>query len=150
MFVDGNPVDFATRAELELIAMLALNPTGLTREEIGDRLWPEDDPMKVAHRVDNLISSVRRAMMPATRIRREHRRLVLDLQPGESDVRDAVAAAQSESRERNLAEQVLRALLHDLRQPLLGGRAAPWIVAEQGRLLDFVRSLEKPVRRSRG
>ncbi len=85
--VDGRTVTFSTHAEEEALAMLvAAWPGGVRAELIADRLWPHADGERAAHRCDNLLSSLRGALLPTTRIRRAKGLVSIDLQPEESDL----------------------------------------------------------------
>jgi DNA-binding SARP family transcriptional activator len=133
-FVDGLRAPFKTRAEMELVAMLALaGAQGLKTDEIADRLWPDLDWDRVNHRVDNLISSTRRSLLPTTRLDRQRGVVTLDLDDSECDATMALAEARrllEGGRERRLAQH----LAERLRTPLLGGPTAMWVDAEQARL----------------
>lgn len=142
--VNGVKVKFSTRADLELIAMLALSPHGIDRSVIGDRLWPADDPAKVAHRVDNLVSAVGRQLTPTTRLVRECGGVHLDLVPGECDVRDAVNSGRNMliTDHQLVDKPTVSELAHVLRQPILNGRVAPWILLAQEELSELANRLE--------
>jgi hypothetical protein len=151
--VDGAPVHLSTRAELETLAMLALRPEGISLTTIADRLWPEEDPERVTHRLDNLISSLRGALLPTTRLRRAHGMLVLDLAPDECDALDAVRRAQAlldapppagrTSKTASATTRHAAALADELRQPVLAGHDAPWIGLESGPLHRLATSLDR-------
>jgi hypothetical protein len=136
-------VTFATRAEVEFVGMIAAEPNGLPREVISDRLWPNDDARLVAHRLDNLVSSVRRALAPTTRLRRRHGLLTLELLPGECDARDAIVAAHEDIRHRTLEPDHRHEIARLLRQPIMPGRPAPWIGALEFELDQLARRLEQ-------
>ncbi len=141
--VDGHVVRTETRAEMELLAMLSLCPSGLSPLQIGDRLWPDDEARRVAHRVDNVVSGLRRRLAPTSRLQRTRFGLSLDLLPGECDVRDALHLAQADLRESSLDAMARRRLVHDLGLPLLGGVDIPWIGLEQARLADLARTVDR-------
>ncbi len=143
--IDGTPVRFTTRAEIETLAMLALQPAGVSTSIVADRLWPEDDPDRVTHRVDNLVSSLRGALLPTTRLRRSHGMLALDLTPEECDVRLLVHRAEAA-----LGLDATPTLTTDaavlatqLRRPLLAGHEAPWIGLESAPLHRLATRLEQ-------
>ena len=144
--IDESLVTFETRAELECLAMLALSPRGLSATTIGDRLWPDDDQMKVAHRVDNLISALRRRLEPTSRITRDRARVTIELLPGECDTHDIHEAANEETYEHpNNHTSIIERLRT---QPLLDGIDAPWIYLEQDRLHRLADRLENPSNKS--
>ena len=144
MLIDGRPAPFKTRAEMELVAMLALaGRPGLKAEEIGDRLWPDLEWNRVNHRVDNLISSARRSLHPTARLDRRKGVVSLDLDDDECDARLALARAKclldnAEPRDRPGA----LAVAERLREPLLGGPTAAWVHGEQVRLERIASRLE--------
>lgn len=131
--VDGVEVRFSTRAELEVIAMLAAAGGSLPTYEIGDRLWPDDEPERVSHRIDTLLSSLRKALLPTTRLRREHSRIALDISPGECDLRFVSATAQRllASPVEDVDPREAHTVSVALRQPILAGCAAPWVGREE-------------------
>lgn len=140
--VDGVAVRFKTRAELETIAMLAeAGPRGRSCAVIADRLWPDADPDAVAHRLDGMLSSLRRALLPTTRLRRAHGVVSLDLCEEECDLLRARAAYH-----RLGAGEALPAdadVLADLaRRPFLGDVPPEWaqpVAAELEAMTDFAR-----------
>jgi tetratricopeptide (TPR) repeat protein len=141
VLVDGSPVAFQTRAELECVAMLALAPSGLPVLTVADRLWPDGEPSKVAHRLDNLVSGLRRRLEPTARLVRTRSSMSLRLVRGECDARDAGLAAVEELREPVLATAERAALAGTVRQPLLGGVEVPWVLLEHERLCELANRL---------
>ena len=137
--VDGSPIRFSTRAEVEVIAMLVCAGGSMRASAIGDRLWPDDDPTKVSHRVDNLMSSLRRSLLPTSRLRREGGLVELDFDADECDLTNTVAEARAVLQADLSA--VDRARVGDvadrLRRGLLGSLQAPWSTLEQERLDDL-------------
>lgn len=132
--IDGRTIRFQTRAELELVAMLVLAPSGLSPSTIGDRLWPDDDHRKVAHRVDNLVSGLRRRLLPTSRVRRDHRVVVLELVPGESALRDALVEASGVGREPAIGHDARLACIRELTGPILPEARVHWLELERERL----------------
>jgi len=143
--VNGSPIRFETRAELECLAMLALAARGLTAEVIGDRLWPDDDQFKVNHRVDNLVSGLRRRLDPTARVSRDRSRICLDVLPGECDVRDLVTAAEQQFQNGTFDHVRGAAICNSLTLPLLDGLNVPWVGLEQHRLHEIAARLELKV-----
>jgi tetratricopeptide (TPR) repeat protein len=141
--VEGKAVSFGTRHELETLSALALaGADGISTERLCEMLWPGGSPRSNRHRLDVVLSSLRRHLLPATRLTRDNGVLHLDLDEGECDAATAVAQAR-----RHLAGQS-----HDpaeaeracatLRSPLLGGAAEEWIVAAQHDLDSLQAQLE--------
>lgn len=125
--LDGLPVRFTTRAELEVLAMIAAAGGSLRTSLIGDRLWPDDDETKVSHRIDNLLSSLRRALSPTSRLRRAGGQIHLDLDPGECDLIDARREAAAALQCDELVDLIgVRSVMVELSRPLLGGLEVPW------------------------
>jgi len=146
VLVDGRRASFKTQAELELVAMLALEaPKGLKVAEIADRLWPDLEWSRVSHRVDNLVSSTRRSLLPTTRLVRQRGIVLLDLDPEECDASSAVAQATRllDNVGEAVAGDEVVALAHLLRKPLLGGPTAQWTHTEQVRLDRLAERLEQ-------
>lgn len=109
VLVDARRVDFRTRAEGETVAMLAeAAPGGRSVELIADRLWPAATTSQAAHRVDNLLSGIRRALLPTTRIRRVNGIVTLDLDPSECDLLAARRSALGDAGDRSAAAEQLR------------------------------------------
>ena len=106
---------------------------------IGDRLWPDDDPTKVSHRVDNLMSSLRRSLLPTSRLRREGGLVELDFDADECDLTNTVAEARAVLQADLSAVDRARAgdVADRLRRGLLGSLQAPWSTLEQERLDDL-------------
>lgn len=118
--VDARRVDFRTRAEAETVAMLAeAAPGGRSVELIADRLWPGAGRVQAAHRVDNLLSGIRRALLPTTRIRRDNGIVTLDLEPSECDLLEARRLALGSVADRSDAAERLRL-------PFLGDSPPDW------------------------
>lgn len=85
--VEGRTVSFSTHAEEEALAMLvAAWPGGVRADLIADRLWHDANGAQAAHRFDNLLSSLRGALLPTTRIRRAKGVVSIDLRLEESDL----------------------------------------------------------------
>ena len=127
--VDGRVVSFSTRQEVEAIAFLAFaGDAGVPADRLADALWPDSEAPRARHRLDVLLSSARRAMLPATRLLREHNVVRLDVDDAECDVRQAWTLGRSglAGSRRDAAEAL--ALLH---APLLSGSYREWVVAEQ-------------------
>ena len=141
--IDAAAITFETHAELECLAMLALAPRSLPATTIGDRLWPDDDGNKVKHRVDNLISGLRRRLEPTSRITRDRTGISIELLPGECDVRDLLAAAEARLQDRPSAISLAGIIEQLQRRPLLEGIDAPWIGHEQDRLNHLTHRLSK-------
>ena len=120
VLVDGRRVDFRTRAEAEAVAMLVeAAPGGRSVDLIADRLWPRAGRVQAAHRVDNLLSGIRRALLPTTRIRRENGIVTLDLDPTECDLLEARRLALGGTADRAVAAELLR-------RPFLGDSPPEW------------------------
>ncbi len=136
--VEGAPVVFRTRYEVELVALLALaGPEGRTREAVIAALWPDIDPEKAANRLNVTVSMVRDALNPATRIVTSPSRLHLELESGECDVCDALAVTPS------AAPTVQSAAVARLERPFLGGDSySEWVIAAQHSLDAFRTTLE--------
>ena len=136
--IDSHQVQFKTRAELETVALLTIAASaGLPVDDLADALWPEADWKRVAHRIDNLTSSLRRALLPTTRLTRTARTLRLDVEVEECDYLGAMATA-----DRLLAAPSLdgsdrasaASTLDTLSRPLLGGPIARWVIAHQAHI----------------
>jgi hypothetical protein len=141
--VDGRRARFVTRYELELIAMLAVQPHGVDRSVIADRLWPAEDDQRVQHRIDNLLSATRRALAPTIRIVTSNGRVVMKILPGECDVRDVMDSAIRELRSPSMSPTERSELANRLESQLLDDLAAPWVVAEQAHLDDLAARLRR-------
>ena len=141
--IDGTPVHFPTRAEEEVVAMLACAGGSIRTTVVGDRLWPDDDPNKVTHRLDNLISSLRRSLLPTSRLRREHGQLHLDFDPDECDLTRSITDTRTILRTDPGAidKEQAHALADTLRRPLLGSLEAPWTLLEQEKLDELAEQL---------
>ena len=136
VLVDDAPVRFSTRAEVEVLAMLVCADGPVRTSVIGDRLWPDHDQAKVSHRVDNLLSSLRRALLPATRVRRERGMVWLEIDLDECDLTRAVTEARDVlATDPTVVDPVrVRRTAERLERPLLGSLEAPWTMLEQERL----------------
>lgn len=148
--LDARPIRFETRAEFECLAMLALAPRGLATTVIGDRLWPDEDPAKVAHRVDNLISGLRRRLEPTSRLHRDRTRISLELLPGECDARDLVGDAEKQLNSERFDQTRSRAIRQLLESPLLDDIDIPWVGVEWHRLRQLAARLEMHNRHNPG
>lgn len=117
--IDGRPVTFTTHAEEEALAMLvAAWPRGVRAELIADRLWPQATGDKAVHRCDNLLSSLRGALLPTTRIRRAKGVVSIDLWPHECDLLELRAGTGETASARGA-------------EPFLGDAPPQWAVAVQ-------------------
>jgi hypothetical protein len=150
VLVDGLPAQFKTRAEMELVAMLALaGERGVPALEIGERLWPDADWSAVSHRIDNAVSNVRRALLPATRLERRKGVLFLELADDECDVIRALIDARRMLDDPDcLDERSAETLLDRIRAPLLGGPFATWTTVEQTRIDRVADRIEACLARS--
>jgi tetratricopeptide (TPR) repeat protein len=142
--VVGRAVSFGTRHELETLGALALaGADGVSTERLCEMLWPDGAPRSNKHRLDVVLSSLRRHLLPATRLTRDNGVLRLDLDEGECDVATVVARGRrylaGQSCDSDEAEQVCAIL----RSPLLGGAAEEWIVEAQHELDGLRVQLEK-------
>jgi len=136
--IEGRTVAFGTRHELEALTALALaGADGVSTERLCEMLWPGSDGDASRHRLDVVVSSLRRHLLPATRLTREKGVLHLDLNETECDVRRSVTTARrylsGQSRDVDEAEQACACL----RSRLLGGALEEWIIDAQ-RELDNV------------
>lgn len=141
--VDGRAVHFATRAEIEVIAMVVCAGGSLRTSLVADRLWPDDDPSKVSHRIDNLVSSLRRALLPTSRLQREKGILSLDIDDDECDL-TAALAARSELMGGPVDPAQASQIAEVLHRPLLGGLGAPWAELERERLAELAEQTRDP------
>jgi hypothetical protein len=122
--VDGIDIRLRTRHELEALAMLALaGDGGCSAERMCDALWPEANRDQSSHRLDGLLSTLRQALLPATRLERAHGVVRLDLDDHECDVRAAIAALAVDARREDA--------ITELTLPLLGGSNREWVVDQQ-------------------
>ncbi len=118
--VNGALVAFKTRAEAEVVAMLVeAAPGARSAELIADRLWPTANGEQSAHRLDNLLSNLRRSLLPTTRLRRDRGALRLELEPDECDLLRARLDATGDAADRAAAAERLR-------QPFLGDSPPEW------------------------
>jgi DNA-binding SARP family transcriptional activator len=130
--IEGRSVSFGTRHELDALAALALaGADGLSAERLCDMLWPNDIGASSRHRLDVVVSSLRRHLLPTTRLTRERGVLHLSLDEDECDVTDAVGVARrflsGQSHNVGDAERAC-ARLQSL---LLGGALEEWVVEAQ-------------------
>jgi tetratricopeptide (TPR) repeat protein len=136
--IDSHQVKFKTRAELEAVALLTIAASaGLAVDDLADALWPDADWKRVSHRIDNLSSSLRRTLLPTTRLTRTARTLRLHIEVDECDYLTAMATAArlltSESLDERSRTSAV-ATLDSLSQPLLGGPIARWVIAHQAHI----------------
>lgn len=123
--VDGVPVNFKTRGEAEAVAMLVESaPAGRSADLIADRLWPGASAAQSAHRIDNLLSSLRRSLLPTTRLRRDRGVVSLDIDADECDLLAARRDAVGDAAQRSNAADLLR-------RPFLGDTAPDWALEVQ-------------------
>jgi tetratricopeptide (TPR) repeat protein len=142
--VEGRAVSFGTRHELETLGALALAGTdGVSNERLCEMLWPDGSPRSNRHRLDVVLSSLRRHLLPATRLTRDNGVLHLDLDEGECDAATVVAQARrylaGQSHDTAEAERACATL----RSQLLGGAVEEWIVAAQHELEGLRAQVEK-------
>src|SRR5689334_7862084 len=50
------------RRRLAVLAMLAASETGVSRDRLTDYLWPEADPARARHSLDEALSGLRREL----------------------------------------------------------------------------------------
>lgn len=63
VLLDGEPVERGWRRKaLELLALLASCPEGLTRDQILDALWPEEDPARTGDRLRQCLRQIRQRL----------------------------------------------------------------------------------------
>jgi DNA-binding SARP family transcriptional activator len=72
--IDGNQ-PIRREATNEILAFLALHPTGATRDELLEALWPGEDPRRTLPRLYQSVSDARRALGDALLRDRERYRL---------------------------------------------------------------------------
>ncbi|WP_020520875.1 tetratricopeptide repeat protein [Catelliglobosispora koreensis] len=78
----GEPVTWQSRKARDLLRILiARRGRPVPREELGELLWPEEDPAKVPHRLSVALSTVRGALDPDKRMPADH-----FIQPGQGSV----------------------------------------------------------------
>ncbi len=149
--VDSKPVKFKTTAELEALSMLAIaSDAGVALDDLSDALWPDAEWERVSHRMDNLMSSLRRALLPTTRLERSTRFVTLHVLEEECDYRNAMATANRLLAMPSLDEhsrQLAVSTLDQLSAPLLGGAIARWVIAAQARIDQRVEQLRRHLAR---
>jgi DNA-binding SARP family transcriptional activator len=131
--VDGRPVAGSAwrsrQARTLLKILLSRNGRPVSRDELCELLWPDDDPARTGHRLSVLLSTLRSALDPARRwptdrflvgdttgIRVATEHVTVDLHDFLADADDAAALADAGE------EQAARALLRELLQEY-GGEA---------------------------
>lgn len=135
--VNGHPVHFATSAALRTFARLALaTPSGLHVETLIDEFWPEQPVARANHSLDNLVSQLRRALLPSLRLERRGRILRMNIDPSECDALRVVQCARAVLAQPARATPIdeLEALHSQLGKALLGGGFAEWIIEAQQEL----------------
>jgi tetratricopeptide (TPR) repeat protein len=145
--VDAQEVRFKTRAELEALALLTISVgAGVTLDDLGDALWPDADWGKVAHRIDNMVSSLRRTLLPTTRLSRTAGTLRLHVEIEECDYLAAMATGAQLLALPTFDEAArtsARATLETLSLPLLGGPIARWVVPRQAEIDERAKQLRR-------
>jgi hypothetical protein len=145
--IDGHEVRFKTRAELEALALLTISSgAGVSHDDLADALWPEAAWGKVAHRVDNMVSSLRRTLLPTTRLSRKAGTLRLHVETEECDYLTAMATAGRLIAAPSLDEAMRNSALTTLDTlglPLLGGPIARWVVPRQAQIDERVEHLRR-------
>lgn len=146
VFLGGKPVEGGWRKKaLELLALLAAHPEGLTRERVLDALWPEDPPAKTGDRLRQCLRQLRQrlgaggAMTIADWV---DDRLRLDQVGVWSDV-GAFQAALKRARAAGGGEKVtvLRRAVELYAGPFCEGHPFDWALPTQERLRrDFLES----------
>lgn len=114
----GSPVRLRSGKVLELVAFLAVHPSGASRQEIADALWPD---LPVERKRHNLRQTL-------VYCRQLHPALVIEERDNlrfRSDVSVDVRRFQSASRSSQL--ESLRAAVELYEGPLLAGNNAEWI-----------------------
>ncbi len=134
VLVAGQTVEFASRQQLHTVCMLAAaGENGLSTETLAERLWAGECVDASKHRIDNLLSQIRHALLPSTALERRSDRVFLHLGPGMCDLdharelagrlRLARGADEQEAIRRNLEAAVVR--------PLMDGALDEWVVEIQ-------------------
>jgi len=132
--VAGRTVEFASRQQLNTVCMLAAaGSNGISTETLAERLWPTESPESSKHRIDNLLSQIRHALLPSTALERRSDRVFLHLGPGGCDLHDAMDLSRRLplARDPDDRETIRRELAAALDRPLMDGALDEWVVEIQ-------------------
>jgi hypothetical protein len=135
--VAGQRVEFASRQQLHTVCMLAAAAqTGISTETLAERLWPQESVASSKHRIDNLLSQIRHALLPSTALERRADRVYLHLGPGMCDLHDATELSRRlrlvpDAHDRDVTRHKLEAILA---RPLMDGALDEWIIETQHEL----------------
>jgi DNA-binding SARP family transcriptional activator len=122
------------KAAIELIAYLAVQPQGATRDELLEVLWPDDDPRRSEQRFWQASAEARKVLDGG--LRREHGRYILDRERIVIDL-DELEDTLAQAAKADEADQQREALERALRlfrgEPFAGIETA-WAEGEARRL----------------